>query len=308
MDNPLAQGYVAPGSRFAPRRLALAALRRVPLLGSSHLLDLAQKNFELRFHEEALDGFKLSPTKDRARSASLWDQREALFRALVVEALKRGVIDRRRNFIDVGACNGDTAIPWALLIEGRVFAIDPSEANIAFIRRFAGRHSISNIEATTAAIGEKEGKLYPVCDVAHTAFSEEPLTRYGARHPVNAVTFDILYAAGRISDVGFLHLDVEGMELAALRGAADFIAGERPVIAFESHLTIDDTDAIFAILRDAHYQCFMINEVTPGGRPDCVNFLAFPAAVAAADLEALNRLVPVQPYYKAVLGPNLIPS
>ena len=69
-------------------------------------------------------------------------------------------------------------------------------------------------------------------------------------------------------------------------------------------MAADDIDAIFAVLHSVGYVIYMINEVTCGGRPDCVNFLAFPSAPS---IELWNEVQPKGEYFKAMIGGNLIP-
>jgi len=82
---------------------------------------------------------------------------------------------------------------------------------------------------------------------------------------------------------------------------------DRPVLTFEAHISIDPVEEIFGILRRLDYKVFMINEVTAGGRPDCVNFMALSDCDDLdASLECLNSITPVCAFYKATIGGNLI--
>ena len=290
--------------KITARRVARALLRRVPYFGNSSALFLVQAGFKVKFDEEGETALRLPKFGNYDRSKNLFDQREVLFRALIAWALKVRVIDPRRNFIDVGAANGDSALSWSQLVGGTIYAIDPSAGNIDYLNSVARTNGLTNIDAFVMAIGDSEGLLYPFSDVNHTYFTEQPMTRYGAKHPVGASSFDRLHQVGRIENVGFLHLDVEGMELMALRGSLEMLKADRPIVAFESHITIDDIDAIFAVLHSVGYVIYMINEVTCGGRPDCVNFLAFPSAPS---IELWNEVQPKGQYFKAMIGGNLIP-
>ena len=114
-------------------------------------------------------------------------------------------------------------------------------------------------------------------------------------------------ATGTLSAVGFIHLDVEGMELSVIRGARQLLREDKPVLTFEAHISIDPVEEIFEILRKLDYKTFMINEVTLGGRPDCVNFMALPNDTRlGASLEYLNSIIPKTAFYKATIGGNLI--
>lgn len=306
MENKLAETLAIRGSRFNPGRIFKSILRRIPVLGSSNVLFVSKNAYVVDFLEEGVKHFKVPRISSFSHSATLWDQREALLRALIAASIKAGIIDRSRNVIDVGAASGDATFPWAMLIDGVVYAIDPSPKNVAFIVRAAQLNGVANVRPTVAALGERSSTIYPISNIGHTAFSSEPLNSFGKRNPVKCVTIDHLLDVGEIEDIGFLHLDVEGMELAALKGGFKMLVTCRPVIVFEAHLTIDDVNALLDLLRHLEYQCFLVNEVTPGGRPDCVNFYAVPLPGLTPDmLRDLQSVRPVQPFYKATVGENL---
>ena len=43
---------------------------------------------------------------------------------------------------------------------------------------------------------------------------------------------------GEIADIGFIHLDVEGMEEKVVQGAKRIIQKNRPIVAYEIHLEL----------------------------------------------------------------------
>ncbi|MFT6372357.1 MAG: FkbM family methyltransferase [Gammaproteobacteria bacterium] len=290
--------------KWTTTRIGAAILSRIPIARDSAGLFLAKNGFQVFFKEEGITPLKLPKFGNYRRSANLFDQREVLFRALVVVAIESGIIDGSRNVIDVGAQNGDSALSWSSLIDGTIYAIDPSIGNIQFIQRVAVANGLSNVDAFALAISDEAGTLYPASDINHTYFTDQPLTRYGVRNPISASTLDALHGQGRMENIGFLHLDVEGMELMALRGSKEILRADRPVVFFECHITIDDLDSIFALLHKLEYTIFMINEATAGGRPDCINFLALPRSVS---VRPLMEVTPKGSYFKATLGGNLIP-
>ena len=65
------------------------------------------------------------------------------------------------------------------------------------------------------------------------------------------------------------------MESKVISGAFGIIDKFKPIISFEQHLEIDDYNALCDTLTEKQYEVFMINEVLPGCRPDCRNFIAF---------------------------------
>jgi FkbM family methyltransferase len=269
---------------------------------------LIEKNFAVSFPEENTSPIRLPKTGNFWRSANLFDQREILHRTIIAHALKNSIINPSKNIIDAGAQNGDCALVWAKMITGSVFAIDPSSRNLAFIRKVADLNSIENLETLNFAIGNSEGYLYPLYDLDHTPFSTTPNTAFSEKNKVPATTLDLLFERGKLRSIGFIHLDVEGMELDSLRAARKIIEACAPVITFEAHITVDDIESIFALFRAASYSVFMINEATPGGRPDCINFLALPNSTQLEhQVSTLNAVKPKQAFFKTTVGENLVP-
>jgi hypothetical protein len=78
------------------------------------------------------------------------------------------------------------------------------------------------------------------------------------------------------SEVGLIHLDVEGSEFEVLVGALDTVKRCNPVIIFEQHLISDKPEKIIDILKQSDYRLMLINEVLPGNKLDCRNFIALP--------------------------------
>ena len=278
--------------------------RRLHLNNVNYLIE---KNFILNFPEEGISSVKLPRYSNFLRSTNLFDQREILHRAIITSALNNAIIDPSKSIIDVGAQNGDCALVWAKMINGSVYAIDPSSRNLAFIRKVAKINSIENVVTLNYAIGNSKDYLYPLYDLDHTVFSKTPRTKFSIKNKVPSVTLDLLYERGEFRSIGYIHLDVEGMELDALRGARKIIEECNPIITFEAHITIDDIQSIFDLLRLAGYSVYMINEATSGGRPDCINFLALPKSTQIeSQVHTLNTVKPYQEFFKTTVGENLV--
>ena len=97
------------------------------------------------------------------------------------------------------------------------------------------------------------------------------------QNKVAAYSLDNLLEEKVITDIGYIHLDVEGMEGLILEGSATLIGTYRPFISFEQHLNTDNYNEICRGLRDKNYIVYLINEILVGCRTDCRNFLAIPA-------------------------------
>lgn len=142
--------------------------------------------------------------------------------------------------VDVGAWMG----PWTRALAARcahVHAIEPQPALAGFLRRVAP----PNVTVHEAAVGDEPGEATLVVDARPgrdqlarlgQATVEGVDPRHRVEHRVRVVTVDQL----DLRDVRFVKIDVEGHELAALRGAAGLLASARPVVLLEAeqrHLT-----------------------------------------------------------------------
>jgi len=176
--------------------------------------------------------------------------------------IQRGIV--KGGIIDLGAWIGDNAAPWAKLIKEKVYAIDPSPTNCALVKNLKNLNSLDNLIIIQKAIGAKEGELQiKEGNIDHASFQEVekgPST-------IHMETLDSLVEKGNIDEkVGFIHLDVEGMEYDVLIGALQLIKRDLPVISTEAHK--GDRD-VSEILKPLNYIGWELPEVC--GNPSCRN-------------------------------------
>ena len=230
------------------------------------------------------------------------NEHEVLFRRIHTYLINAGII--KNNIIDLGAWIGDNAIPWSKSIDSKsidsksidsksidaksidsnsidsksidakttIYAFDPSPGNCQFIREMCDHNHIDNIKVFQTAISDQCETLSTNDDMFHCTFASDET----GRNKVNAVSLDHLFSIKEIENVGYIHLDVEGMEYKVLLGSRQIIDTYRPIITFEQHLEIDDYNLILNYLTTLDYIVFLIDEVLPGCRHDCRNSIAFP--------------------------------
>jgi FkbM family methyltransferase len=201
------------------------------------------------------------------------DNHEVLFRRINTFLIKNNFI--KKNIIDLGAWIGDNSIPWAMNIEGIVYAIDPSADNLDFINKTCKLNNITNVKTIEYAISNINETLTTFEDIHHCSFIYGNPGLNGI-NKVKAVSLDYLYNMKIIDNVDYIHLDVEGMEYKILEGSIKLIEDYRPIITFEQHLEIDNYNIILSFLNKHNYTVFLINEILPGCRHDCRNSIAFP--------------------------------
>lgn len=109
-------------------------------------------------------------------------------------------------------------------------------------------------------------------DINHGVFSET--NQHNSS--LMSSTLDKLYENNTINNIGFIHLDVEGMEYKIISGANKLIEKELPIITYEGHIESDKyLNDIKLYLTNLQYKIYLIEEVC-GLRGDCRNFLAIP--------------------------------
>lgn len=238
-------------------------------------------------------------------------EHELLLRRVVFRLYERGLVERHRSVIDIGCWIGDNAIVWATFLDAalaRVYAVDPSAENLSFAESVATASGVENVVWHEAVCADVSGQqVIPTGDLDHATFvrasDDETIPA------LTTITLDELIPPAEHARLGLLHVDVEGFELAVLKGAEDIIRASQPVILFEGHLRDEeDIAAIRQFLIGHGYVTLLINEVLAGCLPDCRNFLAVPDALRAEVLAAVEGSGSGWPgIAPAVPGPELLP-
>ena len=209
------------------------------------------------------------------------DNHEVLFRKINTFLITNKII--KNNIIDLGAWIGDNSLPWAKNIDGIVYAIDPSQENCEYIAKMSELNQIENIKIIQTAISHTNELLSTNDNINHCTFVFEN-TGINGNIKVGAVSLDYLYDKQSIENIGYIHLDVEGMEYRVMKGSSNLIDSCRPIISFEQHLDIEDYNIILSYLTDKQYSVYLIDEILPGCRYDCRNSLAFPNEICNEEL------------------------
>jgi FkbM family methyltransferase len=215
------------------------------------------------------------------------NEHEVMFRRISTYLINNGHV--QGNILDLGAWIGDNALPWSVSLlmaqHGSntgirdpnfvVYAIDPSPENCRFMINNSTLNGIENVVVIQRAISDKIEVLSTNEDLTHCTFvSDDSTATY--KNQIEAVSLDDLFFAGELAKIAYIHLDVEGMENRVIAGATSLIEMCRPIIAFEQHLEQDLFLELSSNIAEKGYTVYLINEVLPGCRPDCRNFIAFP--------------------------------
>jgi FkbM family methyltransferase len=150
----------------------------------------------------------------------------------IAAALVRG----GETIVEIGANVGTETVCFSDLVgpAGRVHAIEPLPANVAWLRRAEAHVVHDNITLHPCALSDRTGTA---------AFAEPPAHHSGVGHlaaggdasaqlRVDCETLDNLLAA--IGPVHLIFMDVEGEELNVLRGGLRQLRARRPPLVLEA--------------------------------------------------------------------------
>jgi len=193
---------------------------------------------------------------------------------------------RRRDFgdgvvaIDCGAKIGVHAIEWARAMHGwgEVLAFEAQERLFYALAGNIALNNCLNARALHAAVGAADGRIrVPVPDYDRPAsFGSLELRRHAANEFIGQTVDDDPGAGAdtrllaidslELPRCDFIKLDIEGMEVEALDGAARTIARCRPILLIEAIKS--DEDALAARLATSGHRPFRVG----------INILALHAA------------------------------
>jgi FkbM family methyltransferase len=157
-------------------------------------------------------------------------------------AVIRAVVEPGSVCIDAGSHQGFYSILLAFLVgrKGRVIAFEAHPDNVAAVRRNIQRNGLDDVVRVrhAALVGRPVEfvSLYPGRNDDSSAWN---LGAPGAHSHAEAVRgipalrLDDCFAPGDRLD--FIKMDIEGAEVAVLRGARRILGGQRPILLIEFH-------------------------------------------------------------------------
>lgn len=193
-------------------------------------------------------------------------------------------------FVDVGANVGFLSVLAGRLVgpAGRIVAFEPVPANARLARGNAALNRMAHVEVVEAAVADRAGRATLVlarhAGGAALAGAARPPDECGELE-VPVVTLDGWLAgnAGRLpGPVRLLKVDVEGAELAVLRGGAGLLRVGRPAVLLEVDAAgADEAESRYADCRDflagLGYDVERLPDAYPGLAWKVIHLLAVPA-------------------------------
>ena len=166
-------------------------------------------------------------------------------------SLFREVVKPGDTAVDLGANIGGHTIPLAKHIgpQGSLIAFEPQRVIFTILCGNIALNTLQNVTPIRAAIGAEPATIkVPALDPRHAA-NFGGLELGGGGESVSMMTVDQL----QLQSCHFMKIDIEGMEIEALRGAAATIARHRPALYVENDRP-DRSAALIAMLLEADYR------------------------------------------------------
>ncbi len=179
---------------------------------------------------------------------------------------------RGKNCIfDIGGHIGLVTLPMSRVVSpaGRVFSFEPGKANLEFLRFHLARNNATNVEVVDTLVGDSDGWMdfFEQSGAAGQNSvvlkkNQEAYQRVRRRQ----VTLDRFCADSELRPE-VIKVDVEGAELAVLRGARETLRRNRPTLFLSVHPTElrllgESVDSLMHEIEDLGYVCLEI-----GGEP-----------------------------------------
>jgi len=189
-----------------------------------------------------------------------------------------GLLTKRRQIyqkdvmaLDCGANIGVHTIEWARHMHGwgQVHAFEAQERIYYALAGNIAINNCSNARATWAALGAKSGTLnVPIVDYNRPAsYGSLELRKSANNEDIGqAISYDksatyevpmITLDSMSFSQIDFIKIDVEGMEIDVLRGAAKLLKKHRPMMLIE-HIK-SDNKALVDMLKSFGYRTYNID-------------------------------------------------
>ena len=168
-----------------------------------------------------------------------------------------------QTVLDIGAQLGAHSLEFCKIVgdQGQIIAIEPQKIFSKIIQMNRELLSLNQLKVLNTALSSKEEFLFlPILDYQRVGNYGSMQTykdkKYG--HPedfekIRAVTIDqIVFDQLKLSKLHFIKMDIEGMELEALAGAAMTIKTFKPILFIEID-RLDQADQIIKLVQSLGY-------------------------------------------------------
>ena len=149
---------------------------------------------------------------------------------------------RGRDFVDAGACRGESSLLMTEFAPRRIYAFEPvPEFRETMRRTIAAAGGDTEIRICPEALGAASGEAEFWLDDIGSALAETGKARPGHAIRVQVRSLDELLAqAHQDADIGFVKADIEGAGRAALAGMRETIRRSRPILSIAIYHNKDE--------------------------------------------------------------------
>ena len=200
--------------------------------------------------------------------------------------------------LDIGANIGNHALFFAALFE-KVFAFEPNPATFRLLAINAGL--VGNIGCFEFGLCERDGEAAfatPALNVGGARIVEGKAAKGNANRIAIRRLDSVAEIAGE--QIALIKIDVEGNELAVLKGATETIRRCKPVVIFEQQPRefVDGRSPCVDFLRGAGYTAFHVFERSPrtGNR-----HLTALARLAMGETVAIREIETFRPQFYSMI-------
>jgi len=163
----------------------------------------------------------------------------------------------KRDLIDAGASNGDTAAIFSREYAFRtIHAFEPENNNYTQLVRNITKFKLSNVIPVHMGLGDKKRKVRITSEEGQSHISSD------GKQTVDMITIDEYVRNNNIS-VGLIKMDIEGYEWHALQGAMKTIKEQRPILLISIYHTGRDFFEIKPMIETLGGYRFMVKKLNP---------------------------------------------
>lgn len=164
------------------------------------------------------------------------------------------------SVFDVGANIGSFTILFSRLVgkNGFVVAMEPERHNFYTLCGNISINNLTNVHCFQYAIGENAGVMN-IPELNHEQIQNHggielnPKMNVETGYTVNLTTIDLISTPKKCS---FIKIDIEGMELQALKGGKDKILNDKPILYVENDRQEKAQDVIDFITNELNYKIY----------------------------------------------------
>lgn len=236
----------------------------------ANALGIANKVYKKRLHNKFY--MLLTPTEHIQQQLFWYGYYEKELGNLVKKVVRPNDV-----FIDIGANIGYFSILSATISPSvRVISFEPVKDLFKKMKENFSINDCKNIEAINAAAGEiNERRELFISNADNLGMSSfhQPENYSGRKEKVEVVSIDNWFKTSGLSKIDLVKLDIEGSELAALKGMKGVLEKQKPVLLVEinpetlSLFGLKPHD-IFNYLKQLNFDGFLISD---NGIPEYLN-------------------------------------